>query len=249
MKYVVLVTLLLSAGIARAVNPLVTDDATPVDFRQLQICTGWQFSRADAVDLDGYYLNPTIGITPRSELGLSFGYQWRDGPESANGITDLSAETKWLVWKTQNDPFRVSMRFDLKLPTASPALGLGTGTPDADVLLIATCSHTNTSLDWDIGYTKIDATHAVFSADRWFLGQTIRQQLNDTWTLMGEAYATIPNSSAGAPMNLNFDGGVQYSVKQNILLSLLVGSAAGRDSPELTANFCLTWYFGPFGGR
>jgi hypothetical protein len=249
MKCVVLVTFWISTCAALAVDPLVTDDADTVDSGLLQIVTGWQFNRADSIDLNGYYLNPTVGITTRGEFGTTFGYQWRDGADGADGIADLSFETKWRLLGNDDSAWRTSVRFDLKIPTASPASGLGTGTPDADVFLIVTYSHTNTSLDWDLGYIKNDTSHARFGADQWFLGQAVRQQLNDTWTLMGEAYVTISNSDAGVPLNLNFDGGIQYSMGQNIQLSVLLGSAVGRDSPQLTANFCLTWIFGPFGRR
>ncbi|HEY3760961.1 MAG TPA: hypothetical protein VGN23_04375 [Verrucomicrobiae bacterium] len=241
--------MILLPQLARAVAPLTTDDADPVDYRQLQLNSGWQFNRAGSTDLNTYYFNLVIGITHREEMGVVFGYQWQDGGMDANGITDLTAETKIRLLGDGNDKFRLTARLDVKAPTASPAVRLGTGKPDADIFLIATYSRGKTSVDSDVGYIKADATHAVFNADRWFVGQTIRQQLNDTWTLVGEAYATIPNSDAGVPANLNFDGGVQYSVKQNIVLSLLAGSAVGRDSSEVTANFCLTWNFGPFGRR
>ncbi|HLX97017.1 MAG TPA: transporter [Verrucomicrobiae bacterium] len=243
MKRGFLLGLLLPVCPALAVVPLVTDDADPVELGHVQINSGWQFSRADTVDLNSLDLIPVMGITSRSEFGMIFGYQWRDGTAGADGITDLTLETKWRLWGKAGDNFKLSTRFDMKLPTASVRLGLGTGDPDADAFLIATCSRGKTSFDWNVGYIKMDASRAVFDADQWFLGQAFRQQWNDRWALIGETYAIIPQGAAGAPLNFDFDGGIQYSVSENFLFSLLVGSAIGRNSPDLTTNFGFTWTF------
>jgi hypothetical protein len=42
-----------------------------------------------------------------------------------------------------------------------------------------------TSLDFNAGYYAIDISRADFDDDRWFVGQTVRQALNDKWTLLG----------------------------------------------------------------
>jgi hypothetical protein len=226
------------------VFPLVTDDADLVDFGHLQFNSGLQFNREASTKLYDYSINPVFGITPRSEFGATFGYQWLNGNENdADGISDLILETKWRLIGTATNLFKLSVRFDLKLPTASERLGLGTGKPDADALLIATRNWGNTYLDWNIGYTAVDAAHSNFGDDRWFLGQAVRQQLNDHWTLLGDAYTTFSQGKAGAPANFNFEGGVQFNLRENIVLSAIVGSAVGRGSPDLTGYFGLTWTF------
>ena len=194
-----------------AVVPLVTDDADLVELGRVQVNSGWQFNRADSADLNSIYLISVVGITPRSEFGTTFGYQWRDGIADTDGITDLTLETKWRLLGQAEDGFKLSTRFDVKLPTASARLSLGTGNVDADTFLIATCGHGKTSFDWDMGYLKVGASRAVFDTDQWFLGQAVRRQLNDHWTLIGETYATIPQGDAAAPLNFDFDGGTQYS--------------------------------------
>lgn len=243
MKGAVLLTFLLPAGPALAVVPLATDDADPVEPGHVQANSGWQFSRTGSVALNTLYLIPVMGITSRSEFGTIFGYQWRDGATDADGLTDLTLETKWRLVGKAADNFKMSARFDLKLPAAPARRGLGSGDPDADAFLIATCCHGQTSLDWNVGYIKIDASHAAFNADQWFLGQAVRRQLNDHWCVIGETYGTIPQGDAGAAANFDFDAGVQYSLRDNFLFSALVGSAVGRNSPDLTANFGFTWTF------
>jgi hypothetical protein len=224
------------------VVPLVVDDADPVDFGQLQLSSGLQFSRTASANLYDYSVNPVYGITSRSEFGVTFGYQSQheDG-NNADGISDSILETKWRLIGTPTNLFKLSVRFDLKLPTASERLG--TGEPDADVILIATRNWGNTFLDWNIGYTAVDATRSNFGDDRWFLGQAVRRQLSDRWTLIGDTYATFSQGKAGAPANFNLEGGTQFTLRKNFLLSVLAGSAIGRDSPDLTGYFGFTWTF------
>ena len=189
---------------AFAVVPLVTDDADLVDFGHLQFNSGLQFNRTASAKSYGYSVNPVLEITSRSEFGVTFGNQWQNGDgNDADGISDLILETKWWLIGTATNFFKLGGRFDLKLPTAAEKLGLGAGEPEADIILIATRNWGNTYLDWNIGYTAVDATHSNINDDHWFLGQAVRRQLNNHWTLIGDAYAIIPQGNARTPANFN----------------------------------------------
>jgi Putative MetA-pathway of phenol degradation len=240
--FIVALVILAYVRVAFAAVPLAVDDADPVDFGHLQLNSGLQFSQTASADLYDYSVNPVYGITPRSEFGVTFGYQSQNGDgNDADGISDLILETKWRLIGMATNLFKLSVRFDLKLPTASEPLG--TGEPDADIILIATRNWGNTYLDWNIGYMAVDAAHSNFDDDHWFLGQAVRHQLNDCWTLIGDAYVTFSQGSAGAPANVNFEGGAQFALRKNFLLSVLAGSAVGRNSPDLTGYFGFTWTF------
>ena len=112
-----------------------------------------------------------------------------------------------------------------------------------DIILIATRNWGNTYWDWNIGYTAVDAAHSNFDDDRWFLGQAVRRQLNDHWALIGDAYTTFPQGGAGASANFNFEGGVQFNLRDDFLLSVLAGSAIGHDSSDLTGYIGFTRTF------
>lgn len=244
MKYGFLLILFLSPGLALAVDPMTTDDADIVDFGQCEFITGWIFNRTHSVDLNSYYINPNVGIIPRVEAGLQFGYQWLDGKPATSGVSDTELDVKiGLLGKEDVTPFRLAVRFDADVPTASARLGLGTGEPYADAFLIGTYTVKKTSFDWNVGYTMVDAARDDFTGNEWFVGQAVRQELNDKWQILSEIYATIPQSSAGAPANLNFDVGPQYAFTENFLFSGVVGSAIGHDSPQLFANLCFIWIF------
>ena len=233
-----------SALAVSAVVPLITDDADPVAPGHLQLNSGLSFSRMASANFYDYSVNPVYGITSRGEFGVTFGYRSQnDAGNDFNGISDVILETKWRLLGTDTNQFKLSARCDLKLPAASERLALGTGQPDADLILIATRDWGDTSLDWNIGYTVIDAAHGNFGDDRWFFGQAVRQQLNDRWTLLGDVYLTFSQGRSGAPANFNFEGGPQFSLRENIQLSLLVGSSIGRDTPDLTGYLGFSWTF------
>ena len=73
-----------------AVNPLVTDDADPVEHRRLQIDTGWQFSRTASIKYHTLPINAVVGIHPRGKFGLTFGHQWRHGHGAAPHTEDTN---------------------------------------------------------------------------------------------------------------------------------------------------------------
>lgn len=127
-----------------AVIPLVTDDADTVEPRRLQLNAGWQFTRMASMRLHSVPVNAVVGLTPRGELGATFGYQWRDGtgtaPDQADAsdITDLKLTSKWRLWQRSDDGFKLSARLDLNVPTASRHEGFGTGRVDVGGVLTAT---------------------------------------------------------------------------------------------------------------
>ena len=108
---------------------------------------------------------------------------------------------------------------------------------------IATYTIGKTSLDFNAGYYAIDISRADFDDDRWFVGQTVRQPLNDKWTLLAEVFAFLPNTQAGGHANWFFSGGPQWSVRENVSFCALVGSAAGHKSPDLTGTVEITLTF------
>jgi hypothetical protein len=103
-------------------------------------------------------------------------------PSDADDLTDLTIAPKLRLWQGLEDKLKFSARMDLKLPIASDRHGLGTGNSDIGVVGIATYTIGKTSLDFNAGYYAINISRADFDDDRWFVGQTVRQALNDKWT-------------------------------------------------------------------
>lgn len=238
------------AAPAFAVSPLTVDDADTVERGRLQLNGGWQFTRfADDVSLHSLPVNPVLGLTARGELGLTFGHQWRTGPKDdpatadTDGITDLTLSTKGCCWRSADETLRLSLRLDGKLPTASTSRGLGTGKADFGGVVIATRTWNRTHLDGNCGYTFTGVGSGGDGDDQWFLGLAVRHELNGRWTLLGETYALIPPGGSDTSATFHFNGGAQFHLRKNFLVSVLIGSAAGRNSPGLTGYVGLTWDF------
>ncbi len=241
--------LLESATTLHAVSPLVTDDADTVEPGKLQLNCDFFFVRTSSTSLYSVPINPVLGLTPRLELGVIFGYQWRDGAGAiptvtdADDLTDLTVAPKLRLWQGLDDKLKFSARLDLKLPTASDRHSLGTGDPDVGLVGIATYKFGKTSFDSNIGYYAIDISCADFLNDRWFIGEAVRHELNKEWTVVAEAYGLLPNTRAGGYATWYFSGGPQWSVRENIVLTALLGSAAGHKSPDLTGTLEVTLTF------
>ena len=194
-------------------------------------------------------INPVLGLNPRLELGATFGYQWRVGSgstattDSADALTDLTIAPKFRLWEGFNDKLKLSARADLKLPIASERDGLGTGDTDVGLVGIATYKLGKTSFDTNLGYYVINVSRADFNNDRWFIGEAVRHEVNKEWTVVAEAYGLLPNTQAGGYATWYFSGGPQWSVRENIVVTSLIGSAAGHKSPDLTGTFEVTLTF------
>jgi hypothetical protein len=242
-------TLLASAPTLRAVSPLVTDDADTVEPGKLQLNNDFFVVRTGSTSLYSLSINPALGLTTRLEVGVIFGYQWRDGsgPTPATGdaddLTDLTVAPKFRLWQGLEDKLKFSARMDLKLPTASERHSLGTGDSDVGLVGIATYKLGKTSFDSNIGYYAIDIPRVDFDNDRWFIGEAARHELNKEWTILAEAYGLLPNNRASGFANWYFSVGSQWSVRQNIVLTALMGSALGHKSPDLTSTLELTLTF------
>jgi hypothetical protein len=241
--------LLASASGLHAVSPLVTDDADTVEPGKLQLNCDFFVVRTGPTSLYSGQFNPVLGLAPRLELGAIFGYQWRTGSGStpttgsADDVTDLTIAPKFRLWQSPDDKLKFSARMDLKLPTASRGNGLGTGDPDVGLVGIATYKLGKTSFDSNIGYYAIDISRTDFDNDRWFIGEAVRYQMNEKWTIAAEAYGLLPNTRAGGPATWYFSAGPQWSVRDNILVTAFIGSAAGHHSPDLTGTFEISFTF------
>jgi hypothetical protein len=241
-----MVLALIFAHSASGVVPLVTDDADTVELGKFQLSAGGQLDKTAGEQLYIIPANLVMGISARGEVGATFGYQWRDGagtaPDKSNasGSTDLLLATKWQLWRRSDEAFKLSTRVDLKLPVAARSRGFGTGDVDGGLVLIATRSWGATALDWNIGYLANDLTSGATEDDGWFLGQAVRHKLDERWTIIGEVFAVLPHTGQGGSANFHFSGGTQFAVRENFLISALIGSAAGRNSPDLTSYLGFT---------
>ena len=239
------VAALVLARPAAAVVPLTIDDADAVDWGHYQLNAGWQVEHSPSADVHLLPVNPVVGIASHGELGVTLGYAWRDGRgatrsmDDVDGITDLAIRTKWELGTHADDRLNLSIAIELDVPTGSAHRGLGTGHVDVEGVLIGTRTWGSTSCDWNVGYLVVDAGSTSISDDAWLVGQTVRHQIDDRWTAIGEAYGVLPHTDGGDHTGF-FDAGLQLRLTEHVLLSVLVGTAVGEGSPEFTSSLAVT---------
>ena len=86
-----------------------------------------------------------------------------------------------------------------------------------------------------------DAPGSTLRDDAWLVGQAVRHELTDRWIAIGEAYGVLPNTDDGGERAGFFDAGIQLQATGHLLLSVLVGTAVGRGSPDFTSVIALTF--------
>lgn len=109
-----------------------------------------------------------VGLAPRLQLSL-LGAVERSASGGSSGIGDLAVGLKWQVFRGVPLVGDVAVLPSVKLPSASTASGLGTGTTDAGLLLVASRQLGPVALDLNVGYTRRsgNGTRAARSASVW----------------------------------------------------------------------------------
>jgi hypothetical protein len=247
MKQQILGASLLGAS-ALAVSPLTVDDADTVAPRHLQLNLTGQYEGARNSARGSLQLNPVLGLTARGEVGVSWGHLWlRDdlapgGSSWSDGISDLALATKWRLWPAGEQPLRFALRVDCQVPAASASRGLGTGEVDLGGTLLATWTTGRTSLDFNLGFTALAPFKSTPDDDQWFLGLAVRHELNERWTLLGEAFVLLPHGRTADPARVFCHAGAQMLVGKT-LVSCLLGAAVGDGDPSFSATIGCTWDF------
>jgi hypothetical protein len=230
---------------ARAVSPLVVDDADTVSLGKLQLNAVWQLSAAPGSDLMLVPVNPVYGVSSRGEAGVLFGYI-RQGADvttaGTGGASDVVLSTKWKLWEV-NAGLTLSGRLDVKLPAASEARGLGSGHTDVGGVLILTRCWERACIDWNAGYVADDVSRSDFADDTWFLGQAFRYDFDGPWMLLAEIYGGVPNGDQASRARAQYRVGVQFTAGTSLLVSGLVGSGFGSGPAGVTGTLGFSWLF------
>ena len=237
---------LLAASVeARAVSPLVVDDAGTVDARQLQLNAGWRLLRVPPVDLNAAVVNPVFGVSARGEVGATAGYEWRSGSrlaggEAADGVSDVLVSTKWRFFEAK-DGLQLSARLDVKLPASSARKRLGSGDTDLGGVLIATRCWGAVCLDWNAGYVAANVSagrgrrrHVVLRAGR---AHGPRGGLESARRSVRSRPGRSGRTAFGCPLQRR----TPVRGARELPRVGRVGSASGRESANLTGYVGATW--------
>jgi len=231
-----LATVLCAPLAALAVRPLTTDDADTVEYTRLQLSLAGNYLHERGARVFALPFNVVYGVSYNCEFGVLAGPQWlrhsRDGEKrwGAGALdTGLSLKYRWL--NNTNAGFIFSTRADVKLPTASENLGLGTGAYDGGLVLLLTKTWRDFSFDSNLGYTFNDPSDRLGNGEV-FAGQSMRYALTEKLSAVGEIIARVPVETGGSTM-AEIHGGFQWEIARDLVLDGLIGTGLTSSSPHL----------------
>lgn len=233
------------AATAQGAYPLVVDDAGVHPPGESEWVLSADAGRTPAADALAANFGLAVGLLPRLEGSLGFGYGWlRDraatGTSTRDGVLDLTLGLKSPLLRGESFPFAFTLSTTVKLPTASARLGLGTGYTDASVLAIATRNWGGFSLDVNAGYTwtALDQ-RSTRAGDGWFTGAALRWQADARLLLFAETYATLPTDDSAEPVGTVRVGG-QWEIHGGVLIGGALGTGYGNGAAEVLGTIGLT---------
>jgi hypothetical protein len=241
--FVAVTALAVSTG--RAAYPLVVDDAGVHPPGESEWVLSADALRTPAVELLAANFSVAVGMLPRLEGSLGFGYGWmRDrSPGEAptrDGVLDVTLGIKAPIWLEETAPFAFTLSAAAKLPTASARLGLGTEFADLSLLAIATRSWGALSFDLNGGFTwTAVGRRAERAGDGWFVGAALRWPASERLLLFAETYAALPCDGVTEPTG-TVRGGWQLALRPSVLLGGAIGTGCGRGAAEMMATVGLT---------
>ncbi|MGH6610494.1 MAG: transporter [Burkholderiaceae bacterium] len=199
-------------------RPLTIDDAVPVERGAYEFEAGLEFSNAPGERHRDLPLGLAYGIAPRLEIGAGWGFHLRDRIEgnsgTVSGLQDFSLGFKWMPVSTETG-FMLALAGGVTFGTASRSKGLGSGDEDFDLTAIATQQWERLGLDVNVGHTWVGKKYDSSLADNIHYGAALRYALTETWTVVGEVFA---DDLKGSRAEWQFNTGVQYAVRKNVVL-------------------------------
>ncbi|MFZ2644488.1 MAG: transporter [Verrucomicrobiia bacterium] len=234
---------------ARAGRPLTVDDAEPVGVQQLEWEAGFGYVGGHWLRHMDFPFGLTYGVWPRVEAGFGFGGQIEEREETLgeekviSDIGDLTLGTKVKVLTADRWWADQSLAFAVKFPTASYNEGFGSGRMDYDLTWILSKPITDKwNIHFNAGHTWTGDHQDEMHDDVLHYGLALDYQITERVQLVAEIFADTP-ITAEQDTSVRFNGGVRWSIMNNLVLDAALGTGVRCDPAEITATIGLTWTF------
>lgn len=243
-SFLVLFVWLIGCASAFAGRPLSVDDAAPVATGQLDFELG--FSQARPIGGGRDHKLPMLGLTygvyQNLQLGIAIQRANQDGPGSApvRGFEDLHLTAKYKFVQESPALPAFAAALDIKLPSASRAMGLSTGRGDEALLLIASKTFTPIALHANLGYRIVGDRPGDRLNNIPHGGAALEWLITPHWSLVGEI--TGAGRAANPARNeANILLGGRFSALPNLVLDMAVGRTLRSTETAIQGTFGLTW--------
>ncbi len=214
------VTWLLAATPASAFRPLAVDDANPASFRQVQVKPGFESVKEDGERESGAQLELTYGLVPSLEVSVGSAVLDHDG-RSTDGVGDTALSAKWQFFEETGWAPALALAPSVKLPTADPDRGLGTGSTDVSVRGIASKKFDVFSVHANLGYTFVgrDSFQGEELRDPYFYGGALEVPVGAWFELVGDVFVEQAEVE-GERNNAAFTAGLLFAASKALTIDL-----------------------------
>jgi hypothetical protein len=227
------------AGAAIAGPPFQTDDPEPVDFHHYEAYIFSTFDRASGdsqAQIPAFEFN--VGTAPNVQLHAILPMALSapaSGPDQY-GVGDMELGVKYRFLQERNGHPQVGVFPLLEVPTGDARRGLGNGQAWARLPLWIQKSMGHWTTYGGGGYT-LNTAPGMRSAP--FAGWLLQRDLNQHWTLGGEAYGQGA-STVGGQSSTFLDGGGYYNVSKEFQVLFMLGHTVAGER-HLISYLGLYW--------
>lgn len=233
--------LCLAASPVLAGPPYNVADPSTLEVKHYSILAVYQSSQVAGSET---YALPSLtlsyGLTNSVELDLGMGLaaaRSRPTP-TAFGLGDTTVGFKWRFQEETRRRPQFAFGYTLKLPTADPRRGLGSGAADHSLFFTAAKSYKRWMTFANLGFV---APGSSLNKNNVFYGLGVTYQATERLILGAQVYGNSP-AAPGARDELAWGVGATYNTSPDTALMLQVGrSEHGFSDLNITAGFGFTW--------
>lgn len=226
-------------------RPDFTEGTNTITAGHLQVEIGYGYTSDGASDVQEHSIAQSllrIGATPNLELRLGWeGYANLDQDHSTQeGVGDLSVGFKAAIAQQDRWMPTLSLISDLSLPSGSNGFGQSEVVPAVKILWAYDFIELP-SLAGNVNFaTPLDSEDKRYLEVSYSL--TTGVELSDHFGSYLEYFALLPNSESEiAEQEHYLNGGLTYSVSENVQLDCLIGFGLNSEADDLFSGFGISF--------
>ncbi len=227
-------------------RPDFTESAETVPNKRMQLEGGYTFTQdsSDGVTMRDHALPELllrVGLCESAEARLGWTGAEISKPSAGrgeHGASDMSIGTKVAIGQIQS--VSVSAILDMELPVGSQNRTADRVQPGTKLIWSAALSDT-TSLTGNINYASRAANHDRFN--EWGASVSIGTPLAEKVGGYMEYFGIFPSSTDQAKDESYLNGGVTYSINDDLQLDARLGGGLNNNAADLFTGFGFAWRY------